>query len=230
MKSWIDNTRPISKIDAEICYLLKDDFYYGPDSHPQIVERKEVDPLPTLDFPRVVEQMARTSEVSGHEHQLANYYSGVLSAAKRHEKSFNEIHQYFWLRFWLWNSEEDIHVGFPWYDTLGEIENFIKSVIETESGEVFYDVDQGWELDVYARDGFLYIQERDPDYDEVYYSVSVPRDPLIKSLIELIERAGTQIESLSNLVGHNYWRPREPVDMPAKEASGVSKKLWWKLW
>lgn len=245
MKSWIDNARPISSIDAEICFLLNGDFYYGPDSHPQIVERKEVDPLPKLDFPRVVEQMARTSEISGHEHQLADYYSGVLSAANKHGKTFNEIRQYFWIRFWLWNSEEDIRVRFPWYDTLGEIENFIKCVIEAEDGEVFYDIDQGWELDVFAKNEFLYIQERDPDYDEVYYAVRLPRAPLIKSLIELVERATIQVDALSNLVGHNYWTSREPVKMPAQvvseaseasevskvsEVSEVSKKAWWKLW
>ena len=153
MESWFADAKRITSLDAEICFLLQDDFYYGPDSYPEVAERKEVEPLPSPQIERHVPSMVRSAEAVGHEEELAKYYREVIRVARKHRKSFNDIRQYFWMRFWLWNTDEEIHISFPWYDTYSEIDRFLTSVSGNSDGQLFWDADQGWELDVHALQG-----------------------------------------------------------------------------
>src|SRR5690349_15304267 len=113
MESWFSEAKVISTMEVEVCFLIQNDFYYGPDSHPAVVERKEVAPLPSPNIARKVPSMIRTSEAFGYEENLANYYREVLRVARYHRKTFNHVRQYFWLRLWLCNTAEDVHVDFP---------------------------------------------------------------------------------------------------------------------
>ena len=100
--------RPIASLDAEVCFLLKDSFYYGPDKLPEVTERKLVVPVALPDIPRQAPLLLRTGEAAGHERQLAGYFEQIVRLAEQHQMPFARIRHYFWLRLWLWNSAENV--------------------------------------------------------------------------------------------------------------------------
>jgi hypothetical protein len=205
MESWISQAKDVPSLEAEVCFLLKNEYYYGPDRIPELSERKQVERLALPNFPRKVEKLARSSEIIGYEASLAAYYKQIIVLAQKHKKPFNQYRSYFWLRLWLWNSDSQVQASFPWYDSLSEMEYFIDNLTSTESGQVYYDVDQGWAFEVWAMDGFFYVREYDPDSDEAPDVIRTPRDLLITRLEEARARARRIIERLSKELGADVW-------------------------
>lgn len=205
MQPWFNEAKRIASLEAEVCFLLQEDFYYGPDSQLEVAEHKIVEPLPSPRIPRHVSSMVRTSEAIGNERELARYYSEVIRLARKHRMSFNCISQYFWLRFWLCNTDEDVHIGFPWYDTFSEVQAFLNALISKEAGQVFWDIDQGWELEIHAVNDEIFARLRDPDYDETHAIACYPRDALLRQLTELQNRTESVIAALSSVIGRDLW-------------------------
>lgn len=167
----------MTSLEAEVCFLLQNDFCSGRGSYPAGAEGKAVEPLPSPDIERHMPTMVRTAEALGEEEELASYYCEVLRVARKHRNTFGEIRQYFWLRLWLWNDDEQVHIPFPWYDTYSEIARFLESLAQRSDGQVFWDVDQGRELEVHANAGEFFARHRNPDDDETYATVRLPREP-----------------------------------------------------
>ena len=232
MESWFADAKRISSLDAEICFLIQDDFYYGPDSYPEVSERREVGPLPNPNIPRHVASMVRSAEAIGHEVQLIEYYRSVLQIAQSHQKMFNDIRQYFWLRFWLWNTEQKVHISFPWYDTFSEIDRFLSSVTNKSDGQIFWDADQGWELEMHAYSGECFARLRNPDDDETHAIVRLPSDALIAHLQALRTRTESIIQSLSSAIGRDLWTnhvewPEFCLPAPTERHENSP---WWQPW
>lgn len=204
--NWTDNSKIIESVEAEICFLLNDSFYIGnPNNATQLQDDKFKEKLNLPSFERVVPSMARTAETVGNVACLADYYREIIRRSKSLGKSFNDVRTYFWIRLWLWNSEKDIHISFPWYDTLGEIQSFFDWVKDENEESPFIDIDQGWEFEAVRKGGYLYLRESDPDCDEEYANVAVKFEPFKQAVVALEVRAKDIIEELSNKVGHNYW-------------------------
>ncbi len=205
MEPWFNDAKPIDALEMEICFLIQRDFYYGPDTHPDVVERKQVEPLPDPRIPRRLLEMVRSSEAEGHEAELARYYQEVLRMAAKHHKDWNWIRHYFWLRLWLWNSEQNVHVAFPWYDTYAEMDRFLAEVTRQEPGQLFGDVDQGWELSVHLSNGDVFVRGGDPDENAWRVQVRFPQELLLRQLPLLNERTTGIIRRLVAALGQDYW-------------------------
>jgi len=232
MESWFADAKEIATLDAEICFLLQDDFYFGPDSYPEVAERKEVEPLPAPNITRHVPSMVRCAEAVGHEEELANYYREVVRLARKHRKTFNDIRQYFWMRFWLWNSQEEVHISFPWYDTFSEIDQFIGSISNKTEGQIFWDADQGWELEMHASDGDFFVRLRNPDDDETYAVVRFSQRLLIEQLEPLRARTESIIGVLASAIGQDVWTSyvEWPSFFPPEATETKPSQPWWKPW
>lgn len=231
MESWTLEAKELSTLEAEICFLLKKEFYYGPDRHTEIVSGKYMQPLTLPSFSRKVELLARTSEIISNESTLADYYLQVINIAQKHKKPFNNYRHIFWIRLWLWNTDASIHISFPWYDSQSEIDGFIDSVITTESGQVYWDADQGWELEVIAENGFLYIRHGSPEDDETYSAIKVPRDVVVSQLINVQNRSKSIISYLSQSIGADLWsKYNESFEPSCKPNAEAQIKPWWKIW
>lgn len=224
--AWFSDAKSVSSLEAEVCFLLAESFYYGPDTHPDIVERKLVEKLPAPNIPLKVTSMVRVSEAIGYEQQLADYYTQVIRLARKHHMRFQRIRHYFWLRFWLWNNQEGIYISFPWYDSFSEIDRFLNALSKVEEGEVDYDMDQGWEMEVWAKNETLYIRQRDPDADEVHLAISVPRAALVSQIAPLRERTKKVISGLSQAVGSDVWT----TYFSGEEPPFSIPHPWWKVW
>jgi hypothetical protein len=206
MQAWFSTAKQLNGLDAEVCFLVQDEFYFGPDRLPPNTAREQfIAPLQTPTIPRAVASMLRTSELVGNESALIEYYRQIIELARSHRVPFNSLRHYFWLRFWLWNTAQQVHVSFPWYDSFGEINRVIESLLNVDDGEVHHDVDQGWELEIHVHNGAIYFRERDPDADESSSAIMVPRDDLIPRVRALKQRTAEIIAHLAGALGADVW-------------------------
>jgi hypothetical protein len=207
MGEWIEDIFDVHSIEAEICFTLNNDFYYGSDNDADITARKEIEVLALPKFARKVDLLAKSIEVIGNESALADYYEQIIAYAKKHKKTFRECQHYFWLRLWLWNKEADIFVSFPWSDTQSDFDKLIERLVTTEAGEAYLDGDQGWEIAFIAEGDFLFIRECDPDTEPetVNYQIKVSRSLLINQLVDAQKRSKSIIGFLSDKIGTDLW-------------------------
>jgi hypothetical protein len=225
MEQWFSEAKTVAALDAELYFLLKDDFYFGPDRYME--DRSNfTHSLSLPETSRAQPSMITTSELAGHEGELSNYYKQIVASAIRHKMPFNSIRHYFWVRFWLWNSEENVHITFPWYDSYSEVKRFLDALVSIESGLVDHDIEQGWEIEVHAHEDHVYIRQRDPDSEETYVCVRVPRSGLILQSQKIMDRSTKSIETLAVSLGQDVWTSyvrTEPMFM-------IEKKPWWRVW
>lgn len=194
MTDWYHTTKSIQTIEAEICFLLQTN--YG----------GEV--LPSPNIPRQVKPLIGTGELVGHEVQLAAYYKQILELARRDGKAFDEISSYFWMRLFFWNSDAGVHITFPWYDTYSEMKPLLDKILSDGSGELFWDRDQGWEINIDTQAGRIYIREWNPDDEEIHTLANFPKTALEAIIPPLMSRAEKTIEVLSRLLGEDVWTKR----------------------
>jgi hypothetical protein len=206
MEPWFADATAVASLKAEICFLLRPDFYFGPDrpSDPADLQRLVV-PLSLPNIPRVTASMVRTSEAVGHEAELVSYFEQIVRRAREYRRPFNSIRHYFWLRFWLWSEEQEIYMSFPWYDSFSEIDRFSESLSKVSIGLVDHDLEQGWEMEVHSHNDTLFLREGDPDAGETHLVVSTPRGKLVAELLELRERTVGLITHLSKALGADVW-------------------------
>ncbi|QQP96626.1 hypothetical protein [Lysobacter enzymogenes] len=215
---WLPHTQDLPSLQANLCFLIHDRFYYGPDhpADPNDLERLTV-PLSAPRIPVAHATVVTAAEALGHERELADYYRQIVRLAREHGRPFNSIRHCFWLRLWLWNADRQTSVSFPWYDSYSEIDRVLKALAETDSGEVFYDVEQGWDMKIHAQDGAVYFLESDPDDDDAQLAIRVPREPLVQQVRALRESAQALIARLTEELGADVWTSyvrTEPVFKP----------------
>jgi hypothetical protein len=206
MANWWESSSHTSTLQVEICFLLADNFYIGdPNNHAQLNDPTFQIPLDMPNFPRYVHQMARSEEVVSYEDTLANYYLQIARLAKQHGQDFNTIGHYFWLRLCLWNTEEDVHIGFPWYDSMNEFGNFFAGLRQNKSGVIYSDMDQGWELNVWQGNNTFHFQQRDPDDNIEHVNICVAQDQIVPQLDVVEARTQKIITHLSEKLGADAW-------------------------
>ena len=192
--SWCNESLLLNDLNVEIMFIFNDKFTSGSNEF----ELK----LPA--FPRVVESMARTCEVTDNENELILYYKSVINYAIEQQLTFNEVRHYFWIRLWLWNSERDIHISFPWYDNLSLMVDFFSWLKYKSHQTDFYDSDQGWSVEASLVEGLLHIRQSDGEEEE-FYNISVSYEPVIDSINDVERRAMKIIRLLSQECGDDVW-------------------------
>jgi hypothetical protein len=163
-------------------------------------------PIPQPAILRVVDSQLTTKEVLGHEKKLAAYYQKVILLAKENELPVSAMQHHFWLRLWIWNSETETYLSFPWYDTLSEIDPILEALQSDREGTIFRDADQGWSMEVVADDQFFYFREIGGRIEgDGMVLVKTEKEDLRTKAKALQRRIREQIESLTALVGEDLW-------------------------
>lgn len=208
---WTAASVSLETMEIEVVFLLEPTFYTGdPNDSAQLQDPRYQVALPIPSFPRVVESMARTAEVVGHEHELLAYYAEIVRRQRESRGDFNAISHYFWLRLWLWHPQREASISFPWYDTLSEMRTFFRW-LDVEDQRTFRDIDQGWELFGAKRDGRIHLRMTDGD-DEEYANISVPRIALSHAAQQVEDRAAAIVAYLSREIGFDAWTERRRDD------------------
>lgn len=203
---WIKKSNSIESLDVEICFQLQDSFYIGdPNNHKQLQDERYSEVLDLPSFDRIVETMARTSEVVQNVDGLVKYYRDIIERADALNIKFNDIRQYFWLRLWFWNAEEGARISFPWYDSLSEMQQFFEWLKGDSTGQPYVDMDQGWQLEIIRSGDYLHIRQFDPDGGDEYDNISIPFEAFVNAVSKVEARAIEIISSLSADIGVDVW-------------------------
>jgi hypothetical protein len=212
---WTKLIKQTTVLDTEIVYLLNQQFQTGP---PQALDKKGKQfvhpsvhiPLPAI--PRIVDTQITTAELVGHEKTLAEYYQKVIALAKEYELSTSAIRHYFWLRLWIWNSEAEAYLSFPWYDTLAEINPVLQALRSDREGTLFSDADQGWHVEIAADDRFFYFRQfRDTMEGDGTVLLKTEREDLQATAKALQERIHRQLKMLAANVGNAFPHNSSPL-------------------
>jgi hypothetical protein len=198
VEPWFADARPIDSLEPEIAFRLWDEFHPAPHHRPE--------PLALPEFGRASRLQASTSEVIGHEAELAAYYRRVAALARQHALKLHQVRQYFWMDLRLDNERAGIHLSFPWYDTFSAMDPFLAAVAGSDQGMVYDDQDQGWAVEVWACNGTLYIRQSNPDTDdEPGQAVALPRAGLQARIAPLRQRTATLVAHLAKELGPDVW-------------------------
>jgi hypothetical protein len=161
-------------------------------------------------FPRATELWVTTIEAEPQVDQLIRYYADIFRLIEKHAKSFYgqslyRKRSYFSLCLLIENPSRSFAVELG--DTcLSRMERVILALSRPPpSGEVYFDRDQCWEIEINAHDGMLYIRESDPDYQEVYNVGKMPLLSLAASSTAAWARARRIVACLSAALGLDAW-------------------------
>lgn len=215
MEPWFIEAKSVASVEVDICFCIRDEL---------------IEPLVKVPVQRSEQSLVRSYDVIDQEAALAAYYEDVIRLARKHGKSFNDIRQYFWLRLSLWNSAEGCYLGFPWYDTVAEMAPLLEGISGDALGEVFWDRDQGWEMQVHADNEFVYAREWDPDDEVVHTIVKFPRAAIATECSQALERARRVVSSLAERLGDDVWTEykNEAAFLSSPEVLRIEKKKrWW---
>jgi len=211
MEDWTKSSILISDLETEVCYQTNDSFFIGNPNDQSQFQNTDFNvsiKLPQID--RKTKGIVTTQEVLGNEVQLSEYYKSILDHKKKHKKTYNELHHLFWLRLWIWNSVEKVYISFPWYDTVNEFKSFFRVFDDNKNGQIFHDIDQGWQLEIQADNDFYYIRQTNPEEDDlVLQNIKTDKVSLRNSIKELEKKINAQIEKLTELTGIDLWTDRE---------------------
>ena len=202
MGDWKKSAILQNNVKVDIGFMVSESFYFGPDNGftPEQYEELRV----PLYQPKLKKSgsFILSSEIVGNEEELIKHYQDVVMKYKEYGKVISKS-THFWNRPIIYNSE--FVISFSWHDKFGEGRNVLDNLTSTEDGEIYWDMDQGWELEMVAEEGLIYAREWDPDYEEIHCQVKFDRVEARQQATVLIPTVSTLIKKLSGAIGHDYW-------------------------
>lgn len=204
---WTRSTRPIDDIDLDVAFLISDTFYYGPSNDFTTEEWEQLrEPLYQPDLKRY-DGRVLSADAVGSPIQLIRYYHDVLDAADRHSQEVEPRSPYFWIRPRILSMSESL-ISFPWYDTWMESISFLQALQQPGNGLLFDDLDQCWEVEVYAEANRLFLRETDFDSGELVESIACNRKQLVEQIPDIVKRVEGLLQTLISALGRDYWSGR----------------------
>jgi len=211
LNKYLSQTTFIPGLTVDVGFIISNDFYYGDENEWTEEEWKTQRQL--LDKPALplYGNYALSEAFEENETQLVQYYASVLKAIKEHDKIRKAGDSCFWLRPVVYQKEVDA-ISFPWYDTFVEALSFLKALESNEEGWIFDDLDQGWQVAVYAEGDKFHFIQRNWEVDEPVWLASGNRTELAAMAKKCIIRVKKQIELLTAQLGADFWTQREKAN------------------
>lgn len=211
LNKYLSQTEFIAHLKVDVGFLISDDFYYGDENEWTDEEWKTQRQLLEKPTQELYGRYALSEAFEGKEEQLISYYASVLQAIKDHNKSRKAGDSCFWLRPIVYQQEVN-EISFPWYDTFVEALSFLEALTKNEDGWIFDDMDQGWQVAVYAEGDKFHFIQRNWEVDEPVWLASGNRAALSSMAKQCIVRVKKQIELLTAALGADYWTKREKLN------------------
>ena len=190
---------------VEVVFLIQENLYIGPENG--FTQEQWQNSREGLYQPDIKKngRFVLSSDVAGHEEELVRYYKDVIAKAKIHGKDIKKDSSHFWNRPKI-HFPNGFTFSFPWYDRLIEARRLFEALSSSNcDGEVFSDLDQGWEVVFWRQDGMLYASEFDPDDETTRESFKFDHQPIKSQIVELVPRVERIISILSDQLGNDYW-------------------------
>ena len=198
-RSWIAESVKVANAEAEITFSLQPAYYPKPNS----LDEASPVALPAPAWTSTEPYDLASKDVLVNEQGLLDHYKAVLQLARRYGHSYNEFNHHMWLR--LHFSWDGGGIGFAWYDTLDLMESVFDWLRNATDGELWSDVEQGWEMIAIRVGDRFHFRQGGFDQGDEYANVALPRDALLASISNLRERMGLIIARLTADLGEDYW-------------------------
>ncbi|HYD86261.1 MAG TPA: hypothetical protein VEA80_02190 [Vitreimonas sp.] len=198
-RSWIAKSVVTPNADAEITFSLPPTYHPDPNS----LDEAGAIALPAPATTSAERYDLASKDVLPNEQGLVDHYKAVLQLARQYGHSYNEFSHHMWLR--LHFSWDGGAIGFAWYDTLDSMELVFDWLRDAADGEMWSDVEQGWEMIAVRVGERFHFRQGGFDQGGEYANVALPREELLASISTLRERMGRIIAKLAADLGEDYW-------------------------
>lgn len=201
---WVSRAKPSDAAVVEIGFLISDSFYFGPENDFSPEQWQSLrDPLyrPAIDRHG---NYVLTSALSESPAELIKHYADVVRARDKHGKRWARQPTYFWMRPLIFSCGV-FEISFPWYDTWEETKPLLDALERSGDGELFSDLEQGWEVAIVASGDRLFMRQGDFDSGEEEECVSCDRASLTRQVQPLRDRCEAVLAELRSGLGHDYW-------------------------
>jgi hypothetical protein len=246
---WFDQAQAIDAFTVDIGFVVSRAFYVGDenDAAQLVSDDPAINvPLPEVSYAPIPKDsrgtVARLADVATNPSELTHYFKACLAVCQQYGKP--PMLHHFWLRAAICAGEACL-VYFPWYDTYQEFRRWANAVLTSKEPQVFWDADQGWELEVWQTDEHFYfrrgnLDDRDEKPDCYRFSKLALREQvegLINACVPVFKRISEEtgldfFEIEMSLVplqakvlqSHRLREPERQDDQPTKV------RPWWKFW
>jgi hypothetical protein len=204
---WVARAKPVEGAVIEVGFLISDSFYFGPEngfSPEQWKSHREPLYQPAIERHN---NRVLSSALSDTPAELLKHYADVIRARDKHKKRWATQPAYFWMRPLIFAAGV-FEISFTWYDTWEETKPLLDALERSEEGEIFSDLEQGWEVAIVASGGRLLIRQGDFDSGEEQECVSLDRASLTRQIPLLRDRCDRVLSELRRELGHDYWSRR----------------------
>lgn len=198
-RSWIAKSVLAKNADAEITFALSPTYQ---------TDQNSLDNAGAVALPAPGKMSAErcdlaSKDVLPNEQGLVDHYKAVLRLARQFGHSYNEFSHHMWLRLhFLWDGGA---IDFAWYDTLDSMELVFDWLRDAADGEMWSDVEQGWEMIAVRVGDRFHFRQGGFDQGGEYANVALPREELLASVSSLRDRMGHIIARLTTDLDEDYW-------------------------
>lgn len=203
MEDWKEQAVLKEGVSIDIGFMVRDSFYYGPDNGFTPEEYREMRELLFVPDLKRSGNFVLITEIKGQELELLKHYQNVIENYRKYDKDITKS-SHFWNRPILYK-ENDFYIGFPWHDRFREGKVVLENLTATENGDVYWDLHQGWKLEIYGSDNFLYVRESDPDSEALSCQVKFDWNSIREQSNNLLLSVTKLIDFLSKEIGYDYW-------------------------
>jgi hypothetical protein len=198
---------PAAHVFIDIAFVLWPSFYYGPRNGFSAEQWEALrEPLyqPPIAMHEQAPGLVLSADCIGHEEALCAHYRDVIEKAARHRQPLEDS-AHFWNRPVI-HSPGRFLLSFPWHDRFLDGRVFLDAIATAAPGEVFSDLEQGWELEIHLdRQDTLYLHDGNPDAQECHLWLKFPREPLRQQAKAVRARAAGLIALMATELGRDYW-------------------------
>lgn len=205
LPEWAGRARRVERPVLEVGFLVWTDFYYGPENDFSAEQWQSLrEPLyqPRVEMHHSHVDLVFTSALDGSASELVRHYRNVLRLAEEHARPPARSH--FWLRPFILSAGEP-EVPFDWHDTREDAEALLSDLEKPVEGELFHDLDQGWEVEVFASGDRLFIRYANFDTQEELACFCCDRAALVRQVAPLRVRLDAILAELRMALGADYW-------------------------
>jgi hypothetical protein len=204
---WISRAKAAANVTVDVGFLISKTFYYGPEngfSQEQWQQLREPLLQPALEQ---YGDFLLSAALGESVEELIQYYRDVVRISAKHRKEIRQQSPYFWIRPLIF-SRGEFAISFPWYDTWEEALPVLNALVATGDGLLFDDLDQGWQLQMFAEGGHLYLRRSDFDSGEEQCIIAANRAQIAGQVPALRNRVAQQLQELTAALGRDYWSRR----------------------
>jgi hypothetical protein len=251
---WFEEAQPIDAFAVDIGFLVSSTLYIGDENDAAQLASDDPAinvPLPNISYAPIPEgsrgTVARLADVATNPSELIHYFKTHFALCRQYGK-LPMLH-HFWLRSMIFAGGECL-VYFPWYDTYHEFRRWANAILTSSEPQVFWDADQGWELEVWLSDQYFYFKCGDPDdAEDIPSSYRFSKLTLRAEIERLINACVPVFRRISEETGLDFFEIEKSVvrqqdlvllDAKAKRAAiqreaersdeATAVRPWWMFW